>query len=171
MNLLRVRRSCVVAMLLLGSSCATGYHEGGLFGGYRDEQLDSNTWRVSFSGNSSTARATVERYLMYRCAEVTVNAGFDYFVIAGGNTQRSEFTQSGPGTYMGQTSGYVTSSGDTAHGQTQTTGTYFPGATSTAVSYGSFAIIKAFKGNKPSDNPNAYNAKDVMKYIGPRIQR
>jgi hypothetical protein len=40
--------------------------------GYSDQQIESNRFRVSFAGNSLTARETVERYLLYRAAELTV---------------------------------------------------------------------------------------------------
>lgn len=48
-------------------------------GGYRDVQLDANHWRVTFQGNSLTSRDTVERYLLYRAAELTATQGFDWF--------------------------------------------------------------------------------------------
>jgi hypothetical protein len=48
-------------------------------GGYRDARLDSTHWRVTFSGNSVTSRDTVERYLLYRAAELTTMQGFDWF--------------------------------------------------------------------------------------------
>ena len=48
-------------------------------GGYRDSRLDSNHWRVTFAGNSMTSRDTVERYLLYRAAELTTTQGFDWF--------------------------------------------------------------------------------------------
>lgn len=172
MKLRRQAALGITAMLTFCLGCATSYHQANFWsGGYRDEQLDANTFRVSFSGNSSTRRNTVERYLLYRCAELTANAGFNYFIIVGGNTERSEFTSSAPGMYQSTTTGYVTGSGNAASGQAQTMGTYYPGVTTTAVSYGSFAIIKTFKGTKPADNPNAYDARELMQFIGPKIQR
>jgi hypothetical protein len=48
-------------------------------GGYRDARLDATHWRVTFSGNSVTSRETVERYLLYRAAELTVGQGGDWF--------------------------------------------------------------------------------------------
>ena len=47
--------------------------------GYRDYQIDATHWRVSFAGNSLTSRETVEKYLLYRAAELTVQKGFDWF--------------------------------------------------------------------------------------------
>ncbi len=47
--------------------------------GYRDTKIDSTHWRVSFSGNSVTSRETVDKYLLYRAAELTLQQGFDWF--------------------------------------------------------------------------------------------
>jgi len=56
--------------------------------GYRDQRLDADHWRVSFSGNSVTARETVEKYLLYRAAELTVQNGFDWFEATDRQTER-----------------------------------------------------------------------------------
>ena len=49
-------------------------------GGYAEQKVNDDLYRVTFSGNSLTSRETVERYLLYRAAELTVNQGFDWFV-------------------------------------------------------------------------------------------
>ncbi len=49
-------------------------------GGYAEQKINDDLWRVTFSGNSLTGRETVEKYLLYRAAELTVNQGFDWFV-------------------------------------------------------------------------------------------
>ena len=56
--------------------------------GYRDQKLDADNWRVSFSGNSVTRRETVENYLLYRAAELTVQQGFDWFEPTDRQTER-----------------------------------------------------------------------------------
>jgi hypothetical protein len=48
-------------------------------GGYAEAKINDDLWRVTFSGNSLTSRETVERYLLYRAAELTVNQGADWF--------------------------------------------------------------------------------------------
>jgi hypothetical protein len=48
-------------------------------GGYSDTKIEANRWKVGFAGNGMTARDTVETYLLYRAAELTVNQGFDWF--------------------------------------------------------------------------------------------
>lgn len=57
--------------------------------GYRDARLDANHWRVSFAGNSLTSRETVEKYLLYRAAELTVQQGADWFEAADRHTERN----------------------------------------------------------------------------------
>jgi hypothetical protein len=49
-------------------------------GGYSEQKINDDLWRVTFSGNSLTSRETVERYLMYRAAELTASQGGDWFL-------------------------------------------------------------------------------------------
>ena len=67
--------------ILLFAGCVTPYQPLGYTGGYSDLVLDDETFRVSFIGNGYTSSDIVETYLLYRCAELTVQRGFDYFVI------------------------------------------------------------------------------------------
>jgi len=61
-------------------------------GGYSQTQIESNRWRVTFSGNSVTSRDTVEGYLLFRAAELTVQQGFDWFTIMDRHTDRDART-------------------------------------------------------------------------------
>lgn len=70
----------VIAIATIAGGCATAYQSSGFTGGYKDAKLDENTYRVSFQGNGMTSRETVEIYGLYRCAELTVERGFDYFI-------------------------------------------------------------------------------------------
>lgn len=76
--------AAVAAATLAISACATattyapeGY--GGQRGGYDEMRLQEDRWAVSFSGNSLTSRDTVEMYLLYRAAELTLQSGYDWF--------------------------------------------------------------------------------------------
>ena len=67
---------------LVGCMGATRYRpHTGHRGGYAETRLGEDTFKGSFVGNEDTARTTAETYLLYRCAELTVEAGFDHFVI------------------------------------------------------------------------------------------
>ena len=48
-------------------------------GGYSEIRVEPDRWRVSFQGNTLTSRETVEAYLLFRSAELTVQQGYDWF--------------------------------------------------------------------------------------------
>jgi hypothetical protein len=72
-------------------------------GGYAETKLNDDLWRVTFAGNSLTSRETVEHYLLYRAAELTVNQGYDWFLDTHRNTDKKTdyeadpFYATGPG--------------------------------------------------------------------------
>ena len=68
-----------VACLLAG--CATAYQPDGVSGGYADRLLSDNTALVSFRGNRFSTPETLHAYLLRRCADVTLQNGFNYFVL------------------------------------------------------------------------------------------
>ncbi len=132
--------------------------------GYSELRLESNRYKVSFSGNSSTSRQTVENYLLYRAAEVTLQNGYDYFVQADANTDaQTSYSQ----TYSGGFGGYG--------------GYWSPfygpgvgiGASSSIprTEYEAQASILVFKGQKPADNYKAFDAREIKANLEPLIAR
>lgn len=61
-------------------------------GGFTDQRLDADHWRVGFQGNSLTSRKTVENYLLYRAAELTLAQGFDWFETVDRHTDKKTET-------------------------------------------------------------------------------
>ena len=57
-------------------------------GGYSEQRVEANRYRVMFRGNSMTSRETVETYLLFRAAELTLSNGFDWFMMADRDTER-----------------------------------------------------------------------------------
>jgi hypothetical protein len=148
----------LVSGFLVFVGCATGYHGRGFTGGYSDVRLDANTFRVDFRGNALTSRQTVETHLLRRCAELTAEAGYDYFIVMDSNTEAREQARTRRGSFEGTTTFYGNSA--------TTSGTYRPGTTFVYTRYGASAVIKAFKGEKPANNAYAYNAREVLQYLG-----
>ena len=75
---------CLSAVVILAAcTTATPYQQaaGGSYG-FEETAIENDRYRVTFSGNSLTDRATVENYLLYRAAELTLERGFDHFSIA-----------------------------------------------------------------------------------------
>lgn len=53
----------------------------GVHGGYSDQRLAPDRFMVKFHGNEFTSRERVEGYLLYRAAELTVQNGYDWFMM------------------------------------------------------------------------------------------
>lgn len=77
------------AFALLITGCATGYKPSGWSGGYSDMRLGNDMYKVSFNGNGYTGSETVSNYFLRRCAELTIEQGFDYFAIVDQNASSS----------------------------------------------------------------------------------
>ena len=69
---------------------------GAHVGGYSEERVDLMHWRVRFSGNSLTSRETVERYLLFRAAELTLQHGGDWFDASNKDVERRMRFESRP---------------------------------------------------------------------------
>ena len=153
---------------LLGCAEPTPYQpaDGGY--GYATQAIEDDRFRVSFSGNAITPRETVENYLLYRAAELTLEQGGDYFIVLYKEVQRdSERGYGGPafspsfGLSQCLNCGYWDSSFFVFGG-------YTPGFTDTR--YLAFIEIVVRQGRVPND-PHAYDARAVLRRLGPAIVR
>lgn len=70
-----------LSLLISLSGCATSYQKMGYTGGYSEMIVGDAVYAVSFSGNGYTREDRVEKLLLRRCAELTLEKGYDYFVI------------------------------------------------------------------------------------------
>lgn len=86
----------VFVLALAGCVSATPYQPDiagqRVSGGYSETQIGDNRYRVTFAGNCLTSRDRVEGYLMYRAAELTLEKGFDWFLIVDRLTERDART-------------------------------------------------------------------------------
>ncbi len=170
------------AVTLLTSACATEstYHPAVGRGfertGYSDRQLEANRFMVSFSGNSYTARDTVEKYLLYRAAELTVQHGDDYFIFADRGLDKKSRTYATPefggfGGYWGPSwryrgRGFGWRSWDPYFGDP-----FFDRGldVQTIDKYEANAEIIVGRGPKPANNIRAFDAHEVIAHLGPTI--
>lgn len=160
---------CFSLVILIGCATATPYQpqSGSDTYGYQDLKIDDNKYRIVFKGNSITSRETVETYLLYRSAELTVQTGFDYFVVREQQVDiKSDYFANGPmyGMYGGVGSrrypyyamGYSWAG---------------PSSVSSQDQYRAIAYITLFKGKIPDNKDDAYNAREVLKNLEPNIVR
>jgi hypothetical protein len=104
-------RKAAIAVLLAGaaglSACATAtpYQPDrpgqSTSGGFSEVRLSETGYRVTFKGNTLTSRDTVERYLLYRSAELTSQGGYDWFLLDNRETDRSTRTYVDPDPFGG----------------------------------------------------------------------
>jgi hypothetical protein len=79
------------ALLLAACATATPYQPlgtRGSHGGFAEQKIDANHYRVTFVGNDYTSQQQVEKYLLYRAAELTVANGYDGFTLVSHDTDR-----------------------------------------------------------------------------------
>ena len=74
---------CPTAVLLfaLGPGCATPYEASRTGSGYSDFRVAKDVFAVSVRGNPATREERVERYILRRASELTLEHSFKYFVI------------------------------------------------------------------------------------------
>lgn len=170
MTTLKTPTILAAAALLTLAACTepTRYAPAVERDGYADKPVETNRYQVSFSGNTRTSRDTVETYLLFRAAEVTLAAGKDWFKVATQDTEAETrfrsfstgFGRTGFGPFFFR-SGF-------RHG-------FFGGfgsvSTRPITRYEAFANILVFDGAKPADDPAAYDARSVVETLGPEIIR
>ena len=70
-----------LALLSLLLGCAVSYAPMKASGGYSENQLNENTFEVTFEGNQYNSLDEVRTYLTYRCAELTLEKRLSHFLI------------------------------------------------------------------------------------------
>ena len=154
----------VLPWLLLVGACAapTPYQPAADGYGYSAQQLESNRYRVTFSGNAVTPRTTVQNYLLYRAAEVTLESGHDYFSVVDQDLERStRYYGSGIDHFGFSRFHHPHSFGGIGLGSYSA----YP-----VDSYTAFADIVVGEGEKPAGELNAYDARDVLRQLAPTVE-
>ena len=88
----RIHRKIILLLsIIFIISCSTPYQPKGMLGGYSEERILYNLYRVEYEGNQHSKPEKIQNYLMYRCAELTQEMGCDYFAIV---TEERHFDES-----------------------------------------------------------------------------
>lgn len=163
------------------SACATstayapqGYN--GQRGGYAEQRLEQDRYRVSFAGNSVTSRDQVEMSLLLRAAELTVENGYDWFETVNRSTDRDTryqtigdpfFNRYSP--FWGPSWRYYGPLGWSRWNDP------FWGRDDFDVRqidrYEATAEIVMGRGEKPRGEENAFDAREVVANLGGRVTR
>ena len=142
----------VFTLLLAACATPTPYQPARDGLGYAEQRLESNRYKVTFSGNSRTSKETVENYLLYRAAEVTLRSGYDYFVMAQQGTEaETRYSQTFSG---GFGSGFYSWYPRSAIG-------FGVGTSIPSTEYQAEANIVMFKGKKAPNDVKAFSASEL----------
>lgn len=177
-----------VALALSACATATPYQAkekgSAVAGGFSETRIETDRYRVSFAGNSVTSRETVEGYLLYRAAELTVAQGYDVFQVVDRHTDKDSRSYVRPDPLFSPWYG-------PAYGYWRPSWRYYGPAygwrswdplmggpfwsdqydVRTIDRYEASAEIVMSKGPKPAGDPAAFDAREVMANLGPKIQR
>lgn len=171
----------VSAILLAACSAPTPYQPAANGHGYVERQIEPGRFRISFSGNDATPRATVEDYVLYRAAELTLAESRDHFLVVARSTDAdTRYVRSydrPPGYYPSYRPWYPSM--------------YPPGrpysrpvwydpwspldggtvTTQTITRYEAHAEVVLRSGPPPRGDANAYDAREVIARLGPTVVR
>lgn len=155
--------ACVLLVSLLLSACAATPYQAQTKGyGYSEQKLEADRYRVAFAGNGRTSLETVQNSLMYRAAELTLENGRDYFVLAGTSTQGEQGRSPGVGIGIG---GFrFGGSGGLGIGVSTGTG-------GNRQAYWVQADILLRSGPRPAADPQAFDARELKANLEAQIRR
>ncbi|WP_370307375.1 CC0125/CC1285 family lipoprotein [Sinimarinibacterium flocculans] len=157
-----------VAWLLAGCATqATPYQPVKNGYGYSEQKLEEDRYRVSFFGNTRTDYETVTDYVLYRAAEITLDNGYDHFVMVDRSTQGTQQAGSAPTVGIGLGGFRFGGSG----GFGISVGTSTPVGSGRGEAYRATADIQLRKGSKPADDVQAFDARAVKANLQETIRR
>jgi len=169
------------ALLVTGCTTATPYQPlqrgSDVKGGFSEQRIEENRFRITFSGNSMTSRERVENYLLYRAAELTTQAGYDGFTMVTRATDPHVRTTVssrpfGPGPWGWWGPSWRYRYGGYWHSWDPWGYSPFWADdidVNTVTNYEAMAEIVMYRGRKP-DDPASFNAREVMQNLGPTIE-
>ena len=171
--------AATAALALSACATATPYGPAGVDSryGYSEQRVDADRYRVSFAGNSVTSREQVEMALLLRAAEVTAENGYDWFATVNRATDRDVRLQATPDPFFydryspfwGPSWRYY------RRGYWSPWGDPFWGRHDFDVReidrFEASAEIVMGRGQKPGNDPNAFDAREVIQNLGPRVTR
>ncbi len=117
--------------------------------GYSETQIDANRLRVSFTGVSGASRESVETSLLYRAADLTLERGFDYFIVVDHSVDANvDVARYGPPLPP-----------------------IAPRRFHTETRYAATSDILMFKGAHPTNTPAAFDARSVRANLAAHVVR
>lgn len=171
MSVVRIPNLFILGAVAVLASCATStpYQPAGETGeyGFSEQKIEDNRFRISFRGNSLTTREQVETFLLYRAAQVTLEQGYDHFIVVKDDTER-ETTLSGSApafAYYGRGRPFP------YYGFGYRFDPFYNDFDVRERNrYTAIAYIVLGRGKKPENETTAYDARQVIENLGPVVE-
>jgi hypothetical protein len=138
--------------------------------GFQEQNIEDNRVRITFRGNTLTERETVETYLLYRAAELTQSRGYDYFIVANRDTEeRTRLQGSGPPRRFAFDYWFYSP----RRGWSPWYDPFWdePSSYREVTRYEAMAEVAMFRGTKPANDPDAFDAREVQRNLEGQIVR
>jgi hypothetical protein len=172
---MNIKRLVLPLLFLAVAGCTTPAPykpaESGHGTGYSDERLADNRFRVTFTGNSATRRETVEDFLLLRSAEVTRDAGYQWFTFDTRSTEAKTVYHSDFAGFPGWGPGWGPGFGWYWRSWRHDPWDPFWGdstETRPVTSYHAYAEIILLTPDQAKGDPHALKAADVIDRLGPK---
>lgn len=170
---MRMTRLALLMMALTLSAC-TG---SGLFAGptpidrirFSTFPMAQDTWRVSVRSDGQVERETVERAALYRAAELTIERGFNRFIVQSATVGPAQRAITQTLTQTGEVAGVASNlavpgvGGLVAGG----TGAVVGGLDRVFTEYGGDILVKMYR----ADDPAASNALDAVEILNAHVNQ
>jgi hypothetical protein len=156
----------LLALSIALVGCASPYKKEGFGGGFDESRLAPNAWKVNFRGNGYTSKGRAEDYALLRSADLTLQSGYNYFVIVGASSD------------INVVSGWTTPSNSTTNFNANRTGNNISG-TSNTTNFGgdTIYISKPSTSNtfvmfnaEPQGRGMVYDAKFLCTSLGTKYE-
>lgn len=169
---MRMLALAAMAGLLAACATATPYQPSDSARyGFQEQQIEQNRLRITFRGNTLTDRESVETYLLYRAAELTLQNGKDYFVVVSRDTEEHSRLQ---GEGFGRSRyGFAYHAYRPHFGWSPWYDPFWnePSRYREVTRYEAIAEIAMFNGQKPATDANAFDAREVQANLQGRVTR
>jgi hypothetical protein len=163
--------AAAIATLAL-AACATS--QAPKADGFAELRLDDTHFQVSLQGRDMSSRARVETYLLFRTAELTEKAGFDWFEMADARPRDTGVAAESPQFAAGYALTYWRPAWTFYHspGFSPFGGPSMGAYDVTRVdSFLTTAVIAVGHGPRPEHDPRAYDAHQVTAALAARVVR
>jgi hypothetical protein len=163
-------RAVLVVLALALGGCASPYGPQGIAGGFQEDKLAANVYRVAYNGNGYTSEEQVVSYWLYRCAELTLQNGYSYFgMVPEGSRPVSMRDESAGSKRMA-----VFRPGDNEPRMQNVAYVYVPSFTTTTVrtwhKQGTIAMYHSRLGSVIPEQANALHARTVVDKLGEYVK-